>query len=225
MANPDDKKNVFDDTIWGRTAAIVEKKGKIPQAPTLKTTRSGTSASRARKTAPSPAGPRQLAPSRAIALLVNRAVRLHGKGKYEEAAQLYHEALMQCGENAEAFSTDAARCLNNLGRLYHQQERYADAEPLYRRSLEVAEHIFGKQDPKVGRRLANLAELYCDWGKDSRADAYYRRALSIIEKAFGPDHPNTIKSLKGYAATLRKMNRTAEAIAVEANVLARQRPK
>jgi tetratricopeptide (TPR) repeat protein len=111
-----------------------------------------------------------------------------------------------------------ARCLNNLGRLYHQQKRYADAEPLYQCSLELTEKAVGAEAAKVARRLANLAELYCDWGKFSQADASYRRAIRIIRKELGPKHPTTVKSVKGFAALLRKMNRDAEAIAEEAQI-------
>ncbi len=44
--------------------------------------------------------------------------------------------------------------------------------------------------------------------------------MAIYEKALGTEHPNVATSLENYAALLRKMNREADAVQMEARAKA-----
>ena len=64
--------------------------------------------------------------------------------------------------------------------------------------------------------LNNLALLYDNQGKYAQAEPLYLRALFVLTKALVSDHPNVALILENYAASLRKMNRGAEAKKMEA---------
>jgi tetratricopeptide (TPR) repeat protein len=203
----------FARTLLGRTAIFCHRED-VPK-------RQAMSAVTQTNAAQKDSGARYLSPEGEIKLLLKDAKRHHDLGQDGKAEELYHEALVLLGRAGGADNSELARCLNNLGRLYHQQQRYADAEPLYKQSLQVVERIFGAEHSKAAKRLANLAELYCAMGRDSEADSCYRRAVAIMEKEYGAEHPNTIKYLKGFATVLRQMRRTAEAETVETMATAR----
>ncbi len=52
-------------------------------------------------------------------------------------------------------------------------------------------------------------------GQFAQAEPLFKRALAILEKTLGPEHPHLATTLKNYAALLRKLDRTAEAVTME----------
>jgi tetratricopeptide (TPR) repeat protein len=78
--------------------------------------------------------------------------------------------------------------------------------------LEQAE---GPEHPALAQSLRTLARGYVALGDLTRAEPLFQRALAIQEKALGPDDPDTVATLDGYAALLRKAHRNPEAVALE----------
>jgi hypothetical protein len=64
--------------------------------------------------------------------------------------------------------------------------------------------------------LLTIANSYSNDGKYSDAERLFKESLSMSEKAVGPEHPDVADVLGGYAASLRKQNRTFEAFFAEA---------
>ncbi len=64
--------------------------------------------------------------------------------------------------------------------------------------------------------LSRLGSIYGKLGRFAEAEPLYKRALVIAEKGLGPEHPRVATSLENYAALLRKTNRVAEAVEMEA---------
>jgi hypothetical protein len=94
------------------------------------------------------------------------------------------------------------------------------------------ESTLGPEHPDVAQSMDRLATRYAALGNDHKqterkaavmrttAESLYRRALAIREKALGPDHLDVAATLNHYAALLRKMNRAAEADALDARAQA-----
>ena len=208
-------KDHSEEPFWGMTGAILKKLDAQEQS------RKETSG----RLTEVPASPDKTVPVSREAKLLKEvsslhklAVLYHSQRNYAQAERLYREELVFLGETLGPRHPEVAGVLNNLGRLYFEQKRYMEAEPLYLRSLAIVEESFGKEHLKVARRLANLAELYLAGGKHAAADLLYERALAVEEKEFGPEHPNTKKSLRAYAALLRKINEIAKAERIEARL-------
>jgi hypothetical protein len=60
-----------------------------------------------------------------------------------------------------------------------------------------------------------MAEICFETERAAEGSDLYERAIQISQSHLGPRHPDTVKALKGYAAALRKLDRIAEADAVE----------
>ena len=146
-----------------------------------------------------------------LARLRAEVSRLHGQGKYGEAApiaQRYVElARQKHGEEHRAFAT----AIVWLATVYYYQGRYAEAEPLYRRSLAIYEKALGPEHPDVGASLNYLANLYRDQGRYADAEPLYRGSLTIREKALGPKHADVGESVNNLAGLYQDQGRYAEA--------------
>jgi hypothetical protein len=73
-------------------------------------------------------------------------------------------------------------------------------------------------DPGFARRVTALEARSV--ARLKTAKQLYRRVLAIREKALGPDHLDVADTLEHYAALLRKMNRDADADALDARAQA-----
>jgi len=93
-------------------------------------------------------------------------------------SKLGDERRIECRQGAEV-----ATILNNLARLYHDQERFADAEPLYKRSLAIVEKTLGSKNLKASTRVRNLADLYHAQGRDEEARPLYQRLAEMKSAA------------------------------------------
>ena len=68
----------------------------------------------------------------------------------------------------------------------------------------------------TAQSINGLGILYCTQGKFSDAEPLFKRAFTISEKMLGLAHPDTLRCLYNYTIVLRKMNKNAEASALEA---------
>ena len=107
----------------------------------------------------------------------------------------------------------------DAGKEAYEQGNYTEAEKLFVAALKEAE-MFGPQDPRLATGLNNLALLYETQGKYCEAEPLYKRYLAIFEKALVPDHPSVATSLEYYALLLRKTQRNAAAVEMEAHAKA-----
>lgn len=86
----------------------------------------------------------------------------------------------------------------------------------------------GGGSPDVAGRIQHVADRYAEQGKYAEAERLYQRALTVREEFLGPEHPEVAATLDGYAALLRKLDRTRDAEAMEARaaaaIRARQAP-
>jgi tetratricopeptide (TPR) repeat protein len=111
---------------------------------------------------------------------------------------------------------DIAQLASTLGSLHLENGQVNEAESLFKRALSVREKTVGKDHLDTAGDLQKLASLYQSQRKFAAAEPFARRALDILEKNLGQGDPyRVIYMLDAYAAILREIGRTNEALKYE----------
>jgi len=121
---------------------------------------------------------------------LNRGLKAHSAGTYDEATAAYFEALSHDPKNKFAFF--------NLGQIAQTQKRDQVAEGYYRAALEI--------DPRFGPALFNLAIIRASAGATTEAIDLYRRTVQA--------DPQSAPAYFNLAILLRQTGSTAEADAM-----------
>ena len=140
------------------------------------------------------------------------ALVYRSQGKYDEATELYKEALLIDEKTIGKEHPDYATNLNNLANVYHSQGKYDEAIELYKEALLIDEKTIGKEHPGHATRLNNLANVYHSQGKYDEAIELFQKALLIIEKTVGKKQPNYASGLNNLALAYKSQGRYDEAI-------------
>jgi eukaryotic-like serine/threonine-protein kinase len=123
------------------------------------------------------------------------------KGKHEEAAEQYRQALAIWKQALGPGHPQVADALDNLGVVLHAQGKYEEASTMHRQSLAIIELTLGAEHPFVAHTLNNLGGALYLQGKHAEAAQPYRRALKIREQTLGADHPLVADPMLGLALT------------------------
>jgi len=118
---------------------------------------------------------------------LNRGLKAHNAGNYDEATTAYFEALYHDSKNKFAYF--------NLGQIAQTQKRPQVAEGYYRSALDV--------DTRFGPALFNLAIIRNDAGAKTEAIDLYRRDIQ--------SDPNNAAAYYNLALILRDTGSAAEA--------------
>jgi len=121
---------------------------------------------------------------------LNRGLKAHNAGTYDEATAAYFEALSHDPKNKFAFF--------NLGQSAQTQKRDQVAEGYYRAALEI--------DPRFGSALFNLAIIRASAGATAEAIDLYRRTVQA--------DPQSAPAYFNLAILLRQTGNNAEADAM-----------
>jgi len=100
--------------------------------------------------------------------------------RYNEAEDLFTEALEGRRQNLGDDHPDTLETKNDLAMLYKEQARYEDAEQLLLKALEGRRLRLGDTHPNTLESLNNLIDLYEAWNKPEKADEW-RAKLPQIE--------------------------------------------
>ena len=152
-------------------------------------------------------------------LLNNLTLMLKEQGQYEEAEDLYRQALeideQTIGKNHPNYAID----LNNLAEVLGVQGKYQEPEKLYRQALAIAEKTIGKEHPHYAGGLNNLALVLQAQGKYEEVEGLFRQALKIGEQTIGKEHPSYAIRLGNLAGVLESQGRHDEAEPMRRQVL------
>jgi len=118
---------------------------------------------------------------------LNRGLKAHNAGNFDEATQAYFETLFHDPKNKFAYF--------NLGQIAQTQKKPQIAEGYYRSALEI--------DPRFGPALYNLAIIRADAGARDEAIDLYRRDIQA--------DPNAAGAYYNLGILLRLAGNTAEA--------------
>lgn len=154
--------------------------------------------------------------------------------RYDEALETIKRSETIDGEITDSkFGKSKAKSVNpgptiwfwlsqiELAEIYREKGDSAAAEPLFQSSLEMTQQLhLAPGHPKLAQMLDNYATLLRDAGKYDQAEALYKRSLEIWAKCAYPENADAAATLTNYAASLRKVNRSAEAEPLEARASA-----
>ncbi|MET9338937.1 tetratricopeptide repeat protein [Nonomuraea sp. NPDC003804] len=115
-----------------------------------------------------------------------------GQHRYQEARDLFGQALEACRAARPPRQYEIAVHLHNLADLEQADGRPAQAEALYREALATKERLLGAGHPEVALVANNLGTLLHEQRRPEAAD-WFRRALAIVERAYPPAHPVTLR--------------------------------
>ena len=137
---------------------------------------------------------------------------LQDKREYEEAEQLYRQALALRRKLFGESHPSLAITMNNLATLLRAKGNYEEAEALFRQSLALRRKLFGETHHETATSIRNLGDLFFAKGQYDEALRLYQQALDIYQKSLPPDHwmVNLTRSHIGGCLTQLKRYREAE---------------
>jgi CHAT domain-containing protein len=147
-------------------------------------------------------------------VLNQTAIDLYHAGRYQEAENLYQQALVIHREYLGEQHPDVAASLNNLAELYRFQGRYSEAETLFQESLTILRNQLGQNHLNIALNLNNLALLYQDQGRYPEAEFFFRETLAILRDRFGDRNRNVAVNLNNLATLYQAQGRYNEAEAL-----------
>jgi tetratricopeptide (TPR) repeat protein len=104
-------------------------------------------------------------------------------GSYDRAEYFYLEGLPIEKNN----SLRQAAILNNLGKIYHDQDKYDQALEYYEDAVKIQRNYFPEDHSTFSTDYNNIGTIYQKQKKIDLALEYFQRALKIEMKASKPD--------------------------------------
>jgi tetratricopeptide (TPR) repeat protein len=135
------------------------------------------------------------------------AALVEGRGRLDEAADLYQRALAVFRRKLGGQSAEVSINMSSLAALKQQQGKIPEAETLYARALTIQERVFGRGHPEVAMTLNNLACLKREKGDLAGAQSLYERARRSFLKTLGPKHPHTRLCVSNHHAVVAERAR------------------
>jgi tetratricopeptide (TPR) repeat protein len=144
-------------------------------------------------------------PSWRQARVLNGLALVHkDTANYDEAAELYRQALRHTAENDRMAR---ATLQHNLAGLAHAQGAFLEAEQPARCAVELRTAVLGRDHPEVAADLAVLGAVLFGQERHDEAEQVFNEALAAFRRQDGPDHYEVAVNLGNlgalYAATGR----------------------
>lgn len=133
-------------------------------------------------------------------VLNNHGYMLYTLGLYDEAQELYEEALRIAAENTREKNTNYQRIMINLAMLHQERGHLDQAAALYEEAIRVKQKQGKKRHPDYAHLLTLYAALQLQRGNTDNVADLLSEALDIYERKFGKEHP-------AYASALEQLGR------------------
>jgi serine/threonine protein kinase len=144
----------------------------------------------------------------------NLANNYHALGRYTDALQMREQTLALRKAKLGADHPDTLASMNTLANSYSSVGRHAEALQLHQQTLALRKAKLGADHPDTLTSMNNLAELYDTLGRHADALQLHKETLALRKAKLGAGHPDTLWTLAGLAATLLKLDRGPEAVAI-----------
>ena len=141
----------------------------------------------------------------------NLAIVLGSQGKYEQAEEMYRQALRLAETVLGKEHPDTLMSINNLATVLSDQGKYKQAEEMHRQALRLKEIVLGKKHPSILASMNNLANVLRGQGKYEQAEEMHRQALRLTETVLGKEHPDTLTSMNNQANMLKDQGKYEQA--------------
>ncbi len=144
-----------------------------------------------------------------------RALWSLGELRYEQdrfldAKELYNRGL-NILENTGAPATDVSALLDDLAKVYADEQQWSLAKQTDERALEIDRRVLGDDHPRIAMRLNDLAIVAQNIGDLKLAETLFRDSIRRNELAYGDRHPETAAARGNYGLLLQREGRLTEA--------------
>jgi tetratricopeptide (TPR) repeat protein len=137
----------------------------------------------------------------------------HIQGKDAEAEDSALRAVQVIQDARGPLEPEIMEPLQQLVRLYSDEKKYPQAEQTLQRLLAVREKVDGPRSVRIVMNLDEMIKLLQAQVKLAESEPYYLRGIEFWDQT--PQKDASIAARQRYAELLRKLNREAEAIAVD----------
>lgn len=155
----------------------------------------------------------------ATRLLYQTGTYLQARASYDQAAQLYKQALDTHEQLGSMKQPEGARCLFALATLYEVQWKAQEAEKLYQEVLTIQTQALEPDHPEIAQTLNTLAMFYYKKGRYLQAEPLYLQALAIFQQKLGSEHADVARCLSDLAALYREQGKYTQAEALQQQAL------
>ncbi|PLS30656.1 tetratricopeptide tPR2 repeat protein [Bifidobacterium margollesii] len=133
--------------------------------------------------------------------LINAATATRAAGRYDDAEQLYRQALESSEKTLAPTDRRLAALHNNLSILYSETNRYDEAESELREALRILESssVNATEDVDVASTHTNLALILMNENRDDEALKHAAEALRIYRRGHLENSAHFASALAGYA--------------------------
>jgi tetratricopeptide (TPR) repeat protein len=149
----------------------------------------------------------------------NLATVLRDQGKYEQAEEMYRQALRLRETILGKEHPDTLTSVDNLALLLSCQGKYEQAEEMHRQTIRLRETILGKEHPATLTSIDNLAVVLNDQGKYNQAEEIHQQTLKLRKTILGNEHPATLTSMDNLATVLSDQGKYEQAEEMHRQVL------
>jgi tetratricopeptide (TPR) repeat protein len=154
--------------------------------------------------------------SKDVASIVGNLGSLYlNEHRYGDAEKCYLEEQKIFERLPDKKPSDSAGCYYDFAALYDAQNKYPEAETAIRNAIPWQEKAYGLDSVRTASYLNVLASILYREGKYAEAEPVNKRAFFIVEKHLDRKDRNFIAALQSYTGILRKLNKIAEADALE----------
>lgn len=139
------------------------------------------------------------------------AITLRKVNKFDEAAELFREAITNAEKSKGPNSAMVMTLKNNLGNLLHQRGQHEKAETLYKETIEGRTKLYGPDHPETLTAMSNYAKLLSDMDRTSESLPMQRDIYAKSLARLGPEHPTTLTFMNNLANNLQSTKNLEEA--------------
>ena len=141
-------------------------------------------------------------------------------GDAEEGARLFQEAQEIIAASLGTHSSEYAKGLSTLARVFREMRLYEKAEAHCLFALDTLRKSRPEQSPEIAGTLMDLALVYACRGKFGQAEGALRNAVRIFEATLPADHNQTTEARFSLFAVLAAQQKTGDAFPVLAEAVA-----
>ena len=147
--------------------------------------------------------------------LSNLAIVYEGTDRLAEAEQLRWRTLAMYENSFGPDHVRVASPLTKLAVLFNRQQRYEEAIPLIKRLREIRIAALGSDHIRIGQAYRYEANVRVSMEDYPEAERLFGLAQEVYEGAEGRESPTLVLLLREFANTPRKLDKQAEATALE----------
>jgi tetratricopeptide (TPR) repeat protein len=145
--------------------------------------------------------------------LFGLAATLHDRGSFDEAEQLFQNALADYDVARGRPHPMAATALLNVGMIRRLREQYRAGEPLLRAAVSMRSALYKADHPDVIEALAQWGIDLTELGRYAEAEPVLTDGLERSDRSLGVDHPFSSTLREALAVLETATGRHAEAAA------------